>query len=83
MLWGPIVDRQVVFVGQQGPLMVALFDTTEELRENNLTQQKDREKINLAREKVKAEITTRQYSPTWNLDLSNVFLITLSYKNKF
>ena len=70
-------------MGQQGPLIVALFDTTEELRENNLTQQKDREKINLAREKVKAKITTRQYSPTWNLDLSNVFLITLSYKNKF
>ena len=56
-------------MGQQGPLMVALFDTTEELRENNLTQQKDREKINLAREKVKAKITTQQYSPTWNLDL--------------
>ena len=33
-LWGPFVDRLVGFVGQEGPLMAALFDTTEESREN-------------------------------------------------
>ena len=30
----PFVDQLVRFVGQEGPLMAALFDTTEESREN-------------------------------------------------
>ena len=34
LCWVPFVDQLVGFVGQEGPLMAALFDTTEESREN-------------------------------------------------
>ena len=44
-LWGPFVDRLVGFVGQEGPLMAALFDRTEESRENKPCEGKGQNKL--------------------------------------
>ena len=44
-LWGPFVDRLVGFVGQEGPLMAALFDRTEESRENKPCEGKGQNKV--------------------------------------